>query len=138
MVLPGWNVTEPINAAFRFYQLVQSYRDASEEIRDFASQVDAFRQVLEAFDCCRTHPESVDVEVRRCLHSVAESCRQCAENCTAFVDRFFKRYENTSSAEIGAANKLLWVWKKEKGMNLGAKMRDQVNLINVHINLAEW
>ena len=132
-------MTEPISAAAKFYQFIRKYRDAPEEIQEFASQVDAFRQVLEAFfDCCRRHPESVDIQVRQRLHSVSESCRQCAENCKAFIDRFFNRYENATPAEIGAANKLLWVWNKERAINLGAKMREQVTLINVHINLAEW
>ena len=40
--------------------------------------------------------------------------------------------------EIAPANKLLWVWNKEKVQSLGAKMQAQVNLINVHVNLAEW
>ena len=138
MVLPGWNVTEPISAAVKFYQFVRKYRDAPEEIQDFALQVDAFRQVLEAFDTCRRHPETVDIQVRQRLDSVSESCRHCAENCKAFIDRFFNRLENATSAEIGAGNKLLWVGNKEKAVNLGAKIREQLNLINVHINLAEW
>lgn len=138
MVMPGWNVTEPISAAAKFYQFVQKYRDASQEIQEFASKVDAFRQVLEVFDCCLKYPESVDVEMRQWLRSVPESCRQCAENCKTFVDRFFNRYENATLTEIGAANKLLWVWNKEKAINLGAKIQEQLNLINVHVNLAEW
>lgn len=137
MVLPGWNVTEPISAALKFYQFVRKYRDAPKEIQDFALQVDAFRQVLEAFDTCRRHPESFNIQVRQRLDSVSESCRHCAEDCKAFIDRFFNRLENATPAEIRAGNKLLWVWNKEKAMNLGAKMREQVSLISVHINLAE-
>lgn len=137
MVLPGWNVTEPISAAAKFCQLVQKYRDASQEIRDFASHVDAFRQALEIFDCCLRDPECVD-EVRWKLRSVSESCRQCAEHCKAFVDRFLTRYENATPNEIGAANKLLWVWNKEKAISLGEKIQRQLGLINVHVNLAEW
>lgn len=137
MVLPGWNVTEPIHAAARFCQFVRKYRGASEEILDFASQVDALRQVLEAFDSCRKNPDSVDVEVRQRLDSASESCRRCAENCKAFVDRFFRHYED-APAEIGPAAKLLWVWNKERALSLGANIQAQVNLINLHINLAEW
>lgn len=138
MVLPGWNVTEPISAAAKFYIFVRKYRDAPEEIQDFALQVDAFREVLQAFDSCRKHPESVDIQLRQRLDSVSESCRHCAENCKAFIDRFFNRYENATRAEIGAGNKMLWVWNKEKALSLGSKMTERLTLINVHVNLAEW
>jgi hypothetical protein len=137
MVLPGWNVTEPISAAVKFYKLVQKYRDAPQEIQDFASHVNGFRLVLEAFDCCRTHPESLDRDVRERLRIVSESCRQYAENCKAFVDRFLFHYENAPHG-IHAANRLLWVWNKEKAINLGKQMQEQVNFINVHVSLAGW
>lgn len=137
MVLPGWNVTEPISAAVKFCQLVQKYRDAPEEIQDFASHVNDFRQVLEAFDCCRTHPEFVDGAVRERLRSVSESCRQCAENCKGFVDKFLFHYENAPD-EIRAANRLLWVWNQDKAINLGKRIQEHVSFINVHVNLAGW
>ena len=131
MVPLGWNVTEPINAAVRFAVFVRKYRDAPEEIQEFALQLDAFRLVLEAFDACHKHPESFDIQVRQRLNSVSERCRRCAENCKAFIDKFFNQNA------IGAGNKLLWVWSKEKAISLGTKMREQVELINVHANLAE-
>lgn len=138
MVLPGWNVSEPLSAAVKFAIFVRKYRDAPDEIQEFAAQLDAFRQVLEAFDACRKHPESVDIQLRQRLNSVSESCRLCAENCKTFIDKFFNQYEKSTPAGIGAGNRLLWVWNKEKAISLGKKMGDQVTLISVHTNLAEW
>ncbi len=137
-MLPGWNVTEPITVAVRFCQLVQNYRDAPEEIRNFASQVNSFRYALELFDSCLKQPESIEVELRKRLCTVLDNSRQCAENCKDFLGRFFDRYDSPECTDgIGAADRLLWVWRKERVNELGANIQAQVNFINLELNLAE-
>jgi hypothetical protein len=138
MVLPGWNVTEPITVAVKFCQLVQSYRDAPDEIQDFASHVNSFHSALELFDSCLKQPELIEAEHLQRLRTVLGTSLQCAENCKAFLDRFLDQYYSPECTDgIRAADRLLWVWKKERAVELEANIQSQVNFINLQLNLAE-
>lgn len=138
MVLPGWNVTEPLQVAARFCEFVQAYRGAPYQIRNFASEVDAFRVALKALESCLNNPASIPPNDLTILKNASEGrLRRCAEDCQKFVDGFFKSINAPARDEIGAGNRLNWIWKEKEAAALKQDMNSQVTYILLHLSVAQ-
>lgn len=142
MVLPGWNVTEPIQVAGKFYTFVQEYRGADKQIKSFASQVETFRAALKALDECLMNPDSTPLDDNHHLKIASDGCKHCAENCQKFINNFFRQFDPKQlhappRDEVGPGHRLNWIWKKDAATKLEQEMSHQVDNINLHLNIAE-
>lgn len=142
MIPPGWNVTEPLQIAGKFYIFVRAYRGADEEIKSFASQVNTFRAALKALDECLMNPDSTPLDDNDPLKVASDGCKRCAENCQKFIKNFFRQFDpkqldEPARDEVGPGQRLNWIWKKDAATKLELEMSQQVNYINLHLNIAE-
>ena len=137
MVLPGWNISEPLQVAAKFCKFVREYRGAPKQIKKFASQVDDFCFALKALDSCLQNPSSIPPDKLKILRDASEgSSRLCAETCQKFVNGFFTSNNASQCDEVGAGNRVNWIWKEKEAAELKQDMNSQVGLINLHLNLA--
>ena len=142
MVLPGWNVTEPLQVAGKFYIFVQAYRGADEQIESFALHVQTFRTALEALDECLMNPDSTPLDNNDPLKLASDDCKRCAENCQRFINNFFRQFDANqidapARGSVGPGHRLNWMWKKDEATKLALAMDQQVHYINFHLNVAE-
>lgn len=142
MVLPGWNVTEPLEAAWKFYTFVRDYKDADDQIKSFALEVETFHAALKALDACLEDPDAAPLDDNDALKVASDGCKRCAENCQNFVKNFFRQVDakkaNAPARDgVGPGHRLNWMWKKDAAAKLAQEMHRQVNYINLHLNIAE-
>lgn len=142
MVLPEWNVTEPLEIAAKIYTIVRAYRDADGQIQSFASQVSTFCTTLRALDECLKNPDATPLDDDDPLKLASEGSRRCAENCQSFVEDFLKQNNlpqpNAKAREEGGpGRRLQWMWRKDEAAALAAEMGRQISTITVHLNIAE-
>lgn len=142
MVLPGWNVSEPLQAAWKFYSFVRDYKDADDQIKRFALEVETFRTTLKALDACLENPNAAPLDDSDPLKVASDGCKDCAENCQNFVNNFFREFDakraNAPARDgVGPVDRLNWMWKKGTAANLASEIHQQVNYINLHLNIAE-
>lgn len=150
MVLPGWNVTEPLHVAARFVRLVQRYLGAPQQIATFASEVDVFCGVLKVFERCFNNPDSIQEDDLDSLKAVSGNFKRCANNCQAFIGRFFDQFGTSTKEEVRAGGRLNaqinraaaqvnWVWKTEEADALKHDMSRVIALANFHLGVAtQW
>lgn len=142
MVLPGWNVTEPLQVAWKFYNWVRNFRDADDEIKTFAVQVESFCDVLKALDECLKNPDSTPLHDDDPLKVASDGCKRCAEHCKKFVNHFFRQFNGKipdapTRDDVGPSHRLNWMWKKDEATKLALEMNRQIHNINLHISIAE-
>ena len=142
MVLPGWNVTEPLEIAVKFYTFVRAYRDADGQIQSFALQVSTFCATLRALDECLQDQDATPLDDNDPLKLAADGWRHCAKNCQSFVEDFFKQFDpaqpNAKAREEGGpGRRLQWMWRKNDATKLAEEMNRQISYIGVHLNIAE-
>ena len=130
MVLPGWNVTEPLQVAGEFYVFVRKFQAAPEKIKAFASLVENFSHILRSIDDCLQDPNPVPIGDYENLKLASVSFKKCAEECQNFIQQFFE--ENG----YGTGKKLKWIWKKEQASDLQTDMYQQIQIMSLYINIA--
>lgn len=135
MVLPGWNVSEPLQVAVRLCKFVQAYRDAPTQIQEFASQVSAFNAALKALERCLKNRATIPLDDLTIPKDTSGGLRHCAEKCDDFVNGFFKDNAPLRD-EIGAGGRLNWIWKDNDAAALKQAMNTWVGIINFHFGVA--
>lgn len=150
MVLPGWNVSEPLHIAVRFAVFVQKYRGAPQQIKSFASDVDVFRGALNAFERCFRNPESNPEEDLESIKAISDDFQRCANNCQAFIGRFFDQFDTSAKEDTRAGGRLNaqinraaaqvnWIWSADEANTLKHDMSRVVAIANLHLGVAtQW
>lgn len=150
MVLPGWNVTEPLHVAAKFAVFVRKYRGAPQQIATFASQVEIFRGAFDVFERCFKDPDSIPEEDLDSLKAILDDFQRCANDCQAFIGRFFDQFGTSPNEEAGAGGRLNaqinrataqvnWIWKNDEAVALKDDMNRVVAIATLHLNVAtQW
>lgn len=157
MVLPGWNVTEPLHVAARFAVFVQKYRGAPQQIKSFALEVEVFRGALKVFERCFKNPDSIPEEDLDSLKAISVDFQRCANDCQAFIGRFFDQFGTSAKEDAGAGGRLNaqidrattqinraaaqvnWLWKTDEANALKHDMSRVVAIANLHLGVAtQW
>lgn len=157
MVLPGWNVSEPIHVAAKFAVFVHKYRGAPQQIESFASDVDVFRGALKAFERCFSSPESIPEEDLESIKAVSDDFQRCANNCQAFIGKFFDQFGTSAKEDARAGGRLNaqierataqinraaaqvnWIWTADEANALKDDMSRVLAIANLHVGVAtQW
>lgn len=157
MVLPGWNVSEPIHVAAKFYLFIQRYRDAPQQIESFAGDVDVFRGALKLFERCFKNPASIMDEDLDSFKAISDDFQRCANKCQAFIGRFFDQFDTSAREDAGAGGRLNaqinranaqinrtksqvnWIWSADEANELKDDMSRVVGIANLHLGVAmQW
>lgn len=157
MVLPGWNVTEPLHVAAKFVAFVQKYRGAPQEIKTFASEVEVFQRTLKVVERCFKNPDSIPEEDLENLKAALDDFQLCANKCQAFIERFYDQLGTSPNEEAGASGRLnaqidrattqinraaalvKWLMKNDEAIALKYNMSRVVAIANLHLSVAtQW
>lgn len=150
MVLPGWNVTEPLHVALTFVSFVQKYRGAPQEIKTFASEVEVFRGALKAVERCFKNPDSIPEEDLENLKAALDDFQLCANKCQAFIERFYDQLGTSPNEEAGASGRLnaqinraaallKWLMRNDEAIALKYNMSRVVAIANLHLSVVtQW
>lgn len=147
MVLPGWNVTEPLHVAAKFVLFVQNYRGAPQEMQTFASEVEVFRGALKAVESCFKNPDSILEEDLDDLKAALDDFQLCANKCQAFIERFYDQLRTSPNVEARAGGRLnaqiiraaalvRWLLKNKEAIALKNNMSRVVAIANLHLSVA--
>jgi hypothetical protein len=135
MVLPGWNVSEPVQLAVKLYEVIDDLKDAPEAARAFVSKVNGFRRLLEELGQTLRSDFSDRSSAKELdhLHATLIECQDCVRRCQEFGDRFksLTRDGGVSIARAGQAAKYLW--QDKKVARLRAEIDSQMN--SIHLSL---
>lgn len=157
MVLPGWNVSEPIHVAAKFAVFVQKYRGAPQQIKSFARDVEVFRGALKVFERCFRNPESIPDEDLDSIKAISDDFQRCANKCQAFIGRFFDQFDTSAREDAKAGGRLNaqierataqlnraaaqvnWIWTADEANELKDDMSRVVGIANLHLGVAtQW
>lgn len=135
MVLPGWNVSEPIQLAVKLYDVIDALKDAPEGARSFVSKVNGFRRLLEELGQTlkSDFPDHSTAKDLDHLHATLVECQDCVRRCQDFGDRFKSLTKDGGGgiARVGQAARYLW--QDKKVARLRAEIDSQMN--NIHLSL---
>jgi hypothetical protein len=138
MVVPGWNVTEPIQVAHKLLEFIQEYRGASDQVEAFALQIKTYCASLEDLDEHVKHVElsPTDNNTSRNLRETLGGFNLCAEHCRTFIKRFKSLEDEADRQRLSATVKLTWVLSKGRFQNLRHEIDSQATQINLLLNIA--
>lgn len=131
MVLPGWNVTEPLNVAISLCRIIRTYHGASNEIMDFTASVGEFGLILEAFQQCLAKLDTIPSNDLRRLQSTASDCQKCMEDCKRFTDEYF------ADSTVGPGQRLAWMWKERTAVKLMENMFRHKTNVSLHMLMTQ-
>ena len=124
MVLPGWNVSEPIDLAHRLYQVVEALRSAPESAKAFVSKINNFsvnlgklQKILESDISSRS---TQDFEH---LRATVIECQAYVKRCEEFSEGFEKLTTDGKSKIYTATQAALWTLQEKKV----ARLRDEID-----------
>ncbi len=135
MVLPGWNVSEPIHIAKKLYDYIQEVRGASDEARSFASKLKTYCVALEELEKCLTSPTAASTDDTNHLRTTLDGCQNCAIQCQRFIEQFKKLHEPIPG-KYNAVDKVNWVFKKDTAIKLRHDIDSQISDINLLLGIA--
>ena len=130
MVLPGWNVSEPIDFAYKLYQVVESLRSAPEGARAFVSKINNFRANLKELQrILEREPTSHEH-----LRTVVLECEAFVERCEEYSGGFGKLTKDGRGKMDGAGQAARWLLQEKKVARLREEIDGQMN--NIGLTLA--
>jgi len=135
MVLPGWNVSEPIQLAIKLYDVIDALKDAPEDARAFVSKVNGFRRSLEELGQTLKSDFSdlSSFQDLDHLHATLVECQGCVRRCQDFGDRFKSLTKDGGGSITRVGQAARYLWQDKKVARLRAEIDSQMN--SIHLNL---
>ena len=134
MVLPGWNVSEPVQLAVKLYKVVEALKNAPEDARAFSLKVDRFHRslnvLLKTFEDDLENQSSPDHLDN--LHATLIDCKDCVRRCEDF-SRPFQDLTKDARGHRNAGQRVRLLWHEEKIAKLAAEVDDQIANINTSL-----
>ncbi|KAL9064336.1 MAG: hypothetical protein Q9161_008936 [Pseudevernia consocians] len=132
MVLPGWNVSEPIDLAYKLYEVVESLRSAPESARAFVSKINNFRGNLKELQkVLEREITSQPTQDLQHLSATVLECKAVVERCEEYSERFRKLTKDGRGKMDGAGQAARWMLQKEKVARLREDIDGQMNSIQL-------
>jgi SMC interacting uncharacterized protein involved in chromosome segregation len=135
MVLPGWNVSEPVELAFKLYHVIESLRSAPEEAKAFVTKINSFSRSLRELqktihNDIATRSSAQDLDH---LRETLEECQDCVKRCEEFGERFRHITRDGSGSLKSAKEATRFVWQDNKVARLRKEIDDQVTGIGLSL-----
>ena len=132
MVLPGWNVSEPIELAHKLYEVVEALINAPESAKAFVSKIKNFsanlkelQRILESDIASRT-----DQDLEHLRTTILE-CQDCVKRCEEYGDGFGKLTREGRGRLDGAGQAARWTLQEKKVARLREEIDGQMNSIGL-------
>ncbi len=133
MVLPGWNVSEPVELAFKLFEVVEALKSAPEEAKAFRSKIDSFRRSLTELQKAFDHdvPSRSSAQDLDHLRETLLECQDCVKRCEEFGDKFGKIAKDGAASLKGAREATRFVWQDKKVARLRQEIDSQMSGIGL-------
>ena len=133
MVLPGWNVSEPVELAVKLYDVVESLKSAPEEAKAFRTKIESFRRsltelqrIIDGDVSSRSSTQDLDH-----LRETLLECQDCVKRCEEFGNKFSKIIRDGAGSLKGAKEATRFVWQDKKVARLRKEIDSQMNDIGL-------
>ena len=136
MVLPGWNVSEPIDLAYKLYEVVESLRNAPESAKAFVSKIKNFRGNLKELQrILETDTASRSPQDLEHLRATVLACEDCVKRCEEYGEGFGKLTRDGKAKMDGAGQAARWTLQEKKWTRLRDEIDDQMNNIGLTLQI---
>ncbi|KAL6714802.1 hypothetical protein ACLMJK_007062 [Lecanora helva] len=140
MVLPGWNVSEPLQLALKLYEVAEALKKAPEDAKAFIAKVDRFsrsiqrlQQILENEVDSRSPPPN-----QNHLRESLKECQDCVRRCEDFSKPFRSLTRDDNGAWAGAGQRVRVVWHDKKTEKLAVEMDSLVSIMSLDLNIGNY
>lgn len=136
MVLPGWNVSEPIDLAFKLYEVVKALRSAPESAKAFVSKIEDFSGNLEELQ--RILEREISLHPARDLEHLQATvlrCKACVKRCEEYSEGFRKLTRDGRGKMEGALQAARWTLQKEQVASLREEIEGKINGIGLTLQI---
>lgn len=124
MVLPGWNVSEPIDLAHRLYQVIEALRSAPDSAKAFVSKITNFSANLSKLQkVLESDAASHSAQDLERLCATVLECQACVKRCEEFSEGFGKLTKDGRGKMDGAGQAARWALQEKKV----ARLREEIN-----------
>ena len=134
MVLPGWNVSEPIDLAHRLYQVVEALRSAPDSAKAFVSKINSFsvnlRELQNILESDARSRSSQDLEH---LRATVTECQAYVKRCEEFSEGFGKLTADGKGKIYIAGQAARWTLQERKVARLREEIDGLMNGIGLTI-----
>ena len=128
MVLPGWNVSEPIDLAHRLYQVVEALRSAPDSAKAFVSKINNFSANLrELQNILESDTPSHSAQDLEHLRATVIECQACVKRCEEFSEGFGKLTTDGKGKIYIASQAARWTLQEKKVARLKEEIDGLIN-----------
>ena len=133
MILPGWNVSEPVDLALKLYEVIEALKSAPEEAKAFRSKIDNFRRSLTELQKAIQHDVSSRSSAQDLDHlrETLIQCQDCVKRCEEFGRKFGKIAKDGAASLRGAREATRFVWQDKKVARLRQEIDGQMSSIGL-------
>ena len=127
MVLPGWNVTEPIDLSIRLYVVVETLRSAPDSAKVFVSKIKNFSANLSDLQgVLESHSAGHSLQDPKRLCATVIECQDCVKRCEEFSEGFGKLTKDGGGKMDGAVQSARWALQEKKVARLRIEIDDRL------------
>ena len=132
MVLPGWNVSEPIDLAFKLYKVVEALQSAPDSAKAFVSKINNFRSNLDEMQrILESHTTSYSADDLEHLRATVLECQACVQRCEDYSEKFGKLIKDGGGRMDGAGQATRWALQEKKVARLREEIDGKINGIGL-------
>ena len=136
MVLPGWNVSEPIDLAYKLYEVVESLRNAPASAKAFVSKINNFSGNLKELQrILQTDTASRSPQDLEHLRATVLVCEDCVKRCEEYAESFGKLTKDGKGKMDGAGQAARWTLQEKKWTRMRDEINDQMNNIGLTLQI---
>lgn len=136
MVLPGWNVSEPIDLAHKLYEVVESLRSAPESAKAFVSKINNFRGNLKELQkILESNINSQPTDDLEHLSATVVECEGCVSRCEEYSEGFRKLTKDGRGSMEGAGQAARWILQEKKVARLKEEIDGQMRNIGLTLTI---
>lgn len=132
MVLPGWNISEPIDLAIKLYEVVESLRNAPESAKAFVSKINNFSGNLKDLQwILEKYTASHSTQDLDRLRATVLECQACVKRCEEYSEGFGKLTKDGRGKMDGAGQAARWTLQEKKVARLREEVDTQMSSIGL-------
>ena len=137
MVLPGWNVSEPIELAYKLYEIVESLRSAPENAKAFTSKTNSFKSSLDELDRILAS-ELPSQPGQDHLRATIRDCRACIKRCEEHSQSFPKLTKDGKGKIDWARQAALWTFQEKTVNKLSEEIKTLMSSISLVLTIRTY
>ena len=132
MVVPGWNVSEPIQLAVKLYRVVEALRSAPDSAKAFVTKISNFSgNLTELQRILDSETISHSTEDLERLRALVVQCQACVRRCEKYSEGFEKLTKDGNGKMDSAGQAARWTLHEEKAARLREEINGQINDIGL-------